>query len=216
MDALSERILHLLAADPLLGYRAMHKQLNQEPEFQGVGLKKVQTALQNVRALAEAAGAQANSESAAAPAVAKAESKPATAAGYAEAAASQPAVAAAATATRCAGPGENIWTAASDGDASRVEELITLEGFTPASPDENGYTPVHAAAAWGHVELLRALLARDTGSVNVRDEDGDTPLHHVAGADELGDLTRSVLELLLEHRADPSLQNKEGKTCLDG
>merc|ERR1712008_88917 len=51
---------------------------------------------------------------------------------------------------------------------------------------------------------------------NVRDEDGDTPLHHVAGASELDtqDL-RAVVELLLAHGGDPKLKNAEGKTCLD-
>merc|ERR1712232_774779 len=80
----------------------------------------------------------------------------------------------------------------------------------------NGYTPVHAAASWGRVELLRILLQRDPAAANVVDEDRDTPLHHVAGASELEteDL-RAVVELLLAHGADPSLENAEGKTCLD-
>merc|ERR1711972_681109 len=119
-------------------------------------------------------------------------------------------------APRTAGPGENIWTAASDGDAARVEELMECDGFTPTSPDENGYTPIHAAASWGRVELLRMLLQRDASSANVQDEDGDTPLHHVAGASELEpDEIRAVVELLLSHGADPKLLNKEGKTCLE-
>ena len=52
---------------------------------------------------------------------------------------------------------------------------MQLEGFTPTSPDENGYTPIHAAAAWGRVEMLGALLVRsaDAGGANVRDEDYD-------------------------------------------
>ncbi|CAK0798296.1 unnamed protein product [Prorocentrum cordatum] len=124
--------------------------------------------------------------------------------------------AAAAPPVRRAAPGENLWTAASDGDIARVEELMALEGFTPSSPDENGYTPVHAAASWGHPELLRLLLSRGSEAANVRDEDGDTPLHHVAGNNDLAaESQRAVIDLLLEHRADPTLQNSEGKTCLD-
>merc|ERR1712118_305425 len=41
---------------------------------------------------------------------------------------------------RKAGPGENIWTAASDGDIARVEELMECEGLTPTSPDERLHT----------------------------------------------------------------------------
>mmetsp|Transcript_10565 Transcript_10565/g.17274 ORF Transcript_10565/g.17274 Transcript_10565/m.17274 type:complete len:214 (+) Transcript_10565:67-708(+) len=117
---------------------------------------------------------------------------------------------------RRASPGENVWTAASDGDMARVEELMICEGFTPTSPDENGYTPIHAAASWGRVELLRALLQRDPAGANIKDQDGDTPLHHVAMATELApEETRSVVELLLAHGANPKLQNAESRTCLD-
>eukprot|EP00931_Biecheleriopsis_adriatica_P106108 TRINITY_DN80621_c0_g1_i1.p1 TRINITY_DN80621_c0_g1~~TRINITY_DN80621_c0_g1_i1.p1 ORF type:complete len:213 (-),score=65.10 TRINITY_DN80621_c0_g1_i1:86-724(-) len=117
---------------------------------------------------------------------------------------------------RRAGPGENLWTAASDGDIARVDELLALEGFTPSSKDENGYTPVMAAASWGHVDLLRLLLQRDSAAANVGDEDGDAPLHHVAQATELEvEQLRPVIEVLLSSRADPNLKNSEGKTCLD-
>mmetsp|Transcript_58811 Transcript_58811/g.137659 ORF Transcript_58811/g.137659 Transcript_58811/m.137659 type:complete len:212 (+) Transcript_58811:54-689(+) len=173
--ALESRLRQLLAADDSLGFRTLHAQLKQEPEFADISLKKVQTALQQLRA--------------------------------------EPAPAAA---VREAGPGENLWTAAGDGDIARVEELITLSGFSPSSQDENGYTPVMAAASWGHVDLLRILLQRDASAANVADSDGDTPLHHVAQAIELeADQVRPVLELLLTHGADVSRRNAEGKTCID-
>lgn len=175
-DSLNIRIRALLAQDASLGYRAVHGLLKQEPEFQEVSLKKVQTAIQQLRSDQEQQQA----------------SKPR------------------------AGPGENLWTAAGDGDIARVDELMALEGFTPSSQDENGYTPVMAAASWGHAELLKLLLERDAGSVNVADTDGDTPLHHVAQAEELEEeQLRPVLQLLLAHKANPNLQNKEGKTCLE-
>ncbi|CAJ1368629.1 unnamed protein product [Effrenium voratum] len=116
----------------------------------------------------------------------------------------------------CAGPGENLWTAASDGDIARVEELITLDGFAPSSQDENGYTPVMAAASWGHAQLLSQLLAREPLSVHVADSDGDTALHHVAQATELeAEHIQPVLQLLLAAKADVALRNAEGKTCID-
>eukprot|EP00929_Paragymnodinium_shiwhaense_P107045 TRINITY_DN7300_c0_g1_i1.p1 TRINITY_DN7300_c0_g1~~TRINITY_DN7300_c0_g1_i1.p1 ORF type:complete len:229 (+),score=82.58 TRINITY_DN7300_c0_g1_i1:74-760(+) len=173
--ALCERIRELLTADPSAGYRGLHAKLKEEPDFKDIGLKKVQTALQQVK------------EAAAAAAVPKK-----------------------------AGPGENLWTAASDGDIARVMELMECEGFTPTSPDENGYTPTQAAAAWGHAELLKLLLQRDSSAANVADSDGDTPLHHVADSNELEDeQLRPVVELLLEARADPSIKNLEGKNCMD-
>mmetsp|Transcript_101976 Transcript_101976/g.287862 ORF Transcript_101976/g.287862 Transcript_101976/m.287862 type:complete len:226 (-) Transcript_101976:87-764(-) len=180
-DALAARIEKLVSSDPSLGYRAIHARLKEEPQFQEIGLKKVQTTLQRIRE--------------AAPVVAT--PPPAAPRGHAN-------------------PGENIWTAASDGDTARVEELMHVEGFGPTSPDENGYTPVHAAASYGHVELLRMLLERDGNGANVGDSDGDTPLHHVASASDLEeDQLRPVVALLLEHRADPTLTNNEQKSCLD-
>eukprot|EP00746_Dinoflagellata_sp_MGD_P162647 gnl/MRDRNA2_/MRDRNA2_90293_c0_seq1.p1 gnl/MRDRNA2_/MRDRNA2_90293_c0~~gnl/MRDRNA2_/MRDRNA2_90293_c0_seq1.p1 ORF type:complete len:223 (-),score=63.41 gnl/MRDRNA2_/MRDRNA2_90293_c0_seq1:111-779(-) len=179
-DALVSRLRELTKADPSLGYRGLHAKLKEEPEFKEVGLKKVQTALQQLRDLTAAENVPMK------PVVAK------------------------------ASEGENIWTAASDGDIQRVEELMSIEGFTPTSPDENGYTPVHAAASWCHLELLEKLLQRDGSAANVRDSDGDTPLHHVA---ENGDLEaedlEKVVDMLLAHGANPELKNNEGKNPLE-
>ena len=110
---------------------------------------------------------------------------------------------------------KNIWTAASDGEAARVFELIDSGECTPISPDENGYTPIHAAASWGHAELLRDLLDRCPEGINVADSDGDTALHHVAGAEELGDRVDAILQLLLQRSGDLAIKNAEGKTPLD-
>ena len=51
------------------------------------------------------------------------------------------------------------------------QELLD-EGVSPSAKDENTYTPIHAAASWGHTEVLRLLLSRG-GDVNVADEDGE-------------------------------------------
>ncbi|CAE8698663.1 unnamed protein product, partial [Polarella glacialis] len=108
----------------------------------------------------------------------------------------------------------NIWTAAGDGDIQRVEELISSGPMTPTTADDNGYTPIHAAASWGHHALLEALLAREAAA-NVRDGDGDTPLHHLVHSELSLAEMRPVMELLLRHGADPRLRNNEGQTCLD-
>merc|ERR1719387_266691 len=109
----------------------------------------------------------------------------------------------------------NIWVAASDGDAERVQHLMATEALRPASPDPNGYTPVMAAASWGHVELLRDLLAKDPSSANVQDTDGDTPLHHVAFSELGQEVLQPVVEALMTYGANPKVQNSEGFTCLE-
>merc|ERR1719219_1369417 len=109
----------------------------------------------------------------------------------------------------------NIWTAAADGDIKRVEELMETQGLGPTAADENGYTPVHAAASWGQVALLEQLLARDSQAANVRDSDGDTPLHHLAVSDLGADMLKGTMKVLLAHGANPDLKNNDQQTCLD-
>ncbi|CCC70024.1 hypothetical protein NCAS_0D04430 [Naumovozyma castellii] len=103
----------------------------------------------------------------------------------------------------------NIWIAASDGRQDLVEQYLTAENtpFTANSKDPNGYTPIHAAAAYGHKDLLRLLCSTYNGDVNVRDSDGDTPLHH---CEDLETATMIIEEL----NGDFTIANNEGKTAL--
>ncbi|KAJ1723171.1 hypothetical protein LPJ53_002483 [Coemansia erecta] len=97
----------------------------------------------------------------------------------------------------------NIWTAASDGDIDRVRALIEENKDLVNAKDQNGYTPMHAAASWRHVELLK-LLVSSGGDVNIRDTDGDTPLHICED--------KECALFLLDHGADPKAENDEGLT----
>ncbi|KAG5362176.1 Ankyrin repeat-containing protein [Yarrowia sp. C11] len=98
----------------------------------------------------------------------------------------------------------NIWVAASDGQLEAVKNLIENEGISPNAKDENGYTPVHAAASYGHLDLLRYLIDKG-GDINVTDEDGDTALHTV---EEL-EVAKKLVE---EFKADFKAKNSEGQT----
>ena len=73
----------------------------------------------------------------------------------------------------------NVWTAASDGDLATVKRCIESGAHAPHTPDAQGYTCLHAAASYGHHELLQYLIARPGVNLNCGDEDGDTPLHVV-------------------------------------
>jgi len=96
---------------------------------------------------------------------------------------------------------KNIWVAASDGDLQRVQYLIEHEGLSPNVPDANTYTPMHAAASYGHTGLLEYLVSKG-GDVNVTDEDGDTPLYTVE--------TLEVAKWLVDHGAIVDRVNSEG------
>ncbi|KAJ3188508.1 hypothetical protein HDU82_004072 [Entophlyctis luteolus] len=111
---------------------------------------------------------------------------------------------------------------------ARVRELLlTSRGaLTPASKDDQGYTPLHAAASYNHIDLMHYLLSHmalstttDPASgqrqrhpalslASVVDEDGDTCLHVCE--------TREMAEVLLAH--DPTLAhacNDDGLRAID-
>ncbi|KAH9936059.1 ankyrin [Amylocystis lapponica] len=73
---------------------------------------------------------------------------------------------------------KNLWVAAGDGDLDRVRELIETASMSPNAPDPYTYTPMHAAASYGHLHVLDYLISQG-GDVNITDEDGDTPLYVV-------------------------------------
>ncbi|RDW22954.1 ankyrin repeat-containing domain protein [Yarrowia lipolytica] len=98
----------------------------------------------------------------------------------------------------------NIWVAASDGQLDVVKNFIENDGLSPNAKDENGYTPVHAAASYGHMDLLRYLIDKG-GDINVTDEDGDTALHTV---EEL-EVAKNLVE---EFKADFKAKNSDGQT----
>lgn len=66
-------------------------------------------------------------------------------------------------------------------------------------------TPIHAAASYNHIPLLRALVREHGGDANVTDHDGDTPLF-VA---ETVETARCLVE---ELGADVDHRNESGLT----
>ncbi|KAG7663138.1 uncharacterized protein J8A68_003316 [[Candida] subhashii] len=99
----------------------------------------------------------------------------------------------------------NIWIAAADNQRTIVEHYITSGEFTPNSKDPNGYTPIHAAASYGHINLLKYLIDNG-GNVNIQDNDGDTPLHHVEDV-------KTAKYLIEELGADYKIKNGEGMSA---
>ena len=100
-------------------------------------------------------------------------------------------------------PDQNVWVAASDGDLAKVQAYVQADPALLSKGDENGYSPIHAAAAYGHKELMQWLVGAGA-DVHARDSDGDTPLHHCDSPE--------AAEFLLSLGASPTLANNEGKT----
>ncbi|XP_050670966.1 ankyrin repeat domain-containing protein 27-like [Leptidea sinapis] len=76
-------------------------------------------------------------------------------------------------------------------------------------------TPLHMAVNNGHINCVKALIyfaehGRKQIDVNACNEGGTTPLHMAAKWGYEG-----IAKLLIENGADPSLQNRNGKTAFD-
>lgn len=93
--------------------------------------------------------------------------------------------------------------------ADNSPNLLPLLRSNPqlaSSQDEHGYSLLHAAASYNHVDLLRTLVNEFHLDVNVKDEDGETPLFVAE--------TVQVAQVLAEELgADITIKNEEGLTA---
>lgn len=99
----------------------------------------------------------------------------------------------------------NIWVATADNDIELVQKYLESGEFNANSKDPNGYTPMHAAASYGNIDLLK-ILTKAGGDINIQDSEGDTPLHHVEDVET----AKFIVE---ELKADFKTKNNEGQTA---
>lgn len=73
--------------------------------------------------------------------------------------------------------------------------LLLRHGADARLQDADGETPLHKAAAAGHVEVCRLLLAAAPGAMTARDRHGLTPLQRCGkGSGAAAALDGSVVE----------------------
>ena len=95
--------------------------------------------------------------------------------------------------------------------AENSPQLLPLLRSNPSLAslqDEHGYSLLHAAASYNHLDLLRALVNEFNVDVNIKDEDAETPLFVV----ETVEAARLLID---ELGADPKIRSKEGMTAED-
>lgn len=93
--------------------------------------------------------------------------------------------------------------------ADNSPELLPLLRANPtlaSSQDDHGYSLIHAAVSYNHLDLLRTLVNEFKVDVNIRDEDNETALF-VA---ETLEVARALIE---ELGADPKITGDEGRTA---
>ncbi|KAJ3291547.1 hypothetical protein HK104_005971 [Borealophlyctis nickersoniae] len=106
----------------------------------------------------------------------------------------------------------NIWLAAGEGRVEVVEHFLNhgAPGGGPLDPnikDDHGYTPLHAASAYSHPQLIILLIQKFGADPNITDDEGDTPLHVV----ETAEAARCLVDL----GADPTMRNTEGRLPIE-
>lgn len=99
----------------------------------------------------------------------------------------------------------NPFTLAADNSPSLLP-LLRSDASLASKQDEHGYSLMHAATSYGHVDLLRSLANEFDVDVNIRDEDGETALFVVE--------TVEIAQLLVEGLgADVDVTNNDGQTA---
>src|SRR5436305_1551497 len=96
-------------------------------------------------------------------------------------------------------------------DKMEILEFLIAQGCDLNSGDDDGWTPLHAAAFKNNLKASEALLAANA-QVDAEDKYGNTPLFRAVFGFE-DDL--SVIALLLKHGANPLHKNRSGTSPLE-
>jgi hypothetical protein len=114
-----------------------------------------------------------------------------------------------------AGPELDVFEAAAVGATERLGELVVAEPGLVAAWAADGFTPLHLAAYFGHVEGVRLLLAAgaEVGAV-ARNDLGVQPLNSAA-ASQVAGARVAVARLLLDAGADSNAELAGGFRPLD-
>lgn len=84
--------------------------------------------------------------------------------------------------------------------------LLRRHHSLAAAQDDHGYSLLHAAASYNHLDLLRSLLVEFNVPVDLKDEDGETALFVC----ETIECARLLVE---EFHADTTVRADDGKTA---
>jgi hypothetical protein len=84
--------------------------------------------------------------------------------------------------------------------------LLRKQQSLASAQDDHGYSLLHAAASYNHLDLLRSLLTEFNVPVDLKDEDGETALFVC----ESVECARLLVE---EFHADTSIKSADGKSA---
>ena len=104
--------------------------------------------------------------------------------------------------------GGDIHNAAKAGDLEKVKALLKDHLDLVFNKDNDGRSPLHWAASYGHKNVVELLLA-NKAAVNAKDNNDGTPLLYATAGGR-----RDVVQLLLANKAEVNAKDKGGMTPL--
>lgn len=99
--------------------------------------------------------------------------------------------------------------AVQSGHAEVVEALIGMGAAVQQEAGANRETPLHTAARISNGKACVEMLIKSGAQINAIEANGETPLHFAAREGFL-----DTVNMLLEDRANPSMQNVSGENVL--
>lgn len=96
------------------------------------------------------------------------------------------------------------------GEASVGEVQGEIARGTSLDAGDDGRSPLHEAAAYNTVEVVKLLVVEQKLDINAQDDNGDTPLHLAAESNP----DPGIATLLLDQGAEVNAMNKKGETPL--
>ncbi|XP_046862319.1 myotrophin-like [Xenia sp. Carnegie-2017] len=105
--------------------------------------------------------------------------------------------------------GEELLWAVKNGDLDKVRELVERKGCSVNSELMNGRNPLHFAADYGQLEVLKYLISKGA-NVNLPDKHGITPLLAAIYEEHL-----SCVKLLLSKGAKSDGKTPSGESYKD-
>lgn len=98
-------------------------------------------------------------------------------------------------------------------DETSLEPIKFLleNGANPTISADTGETPLHAAAWKQNNSICEILLGYSSVEVNAKNKDGETPLHLAC---KWTNTSEGLIKLLLDHKADPNVQDGESQAPL--
>jgi uncharacterized protein len=117
-------------------------------------------------------------------------------------------------------PDLNVFEAAALGRTDRIRDLLDEDPSRANAFGDDGFHALGLACFFGHVDAARLLLERgaDVNALSTNEHIQTAAIHAAAASNEQGsgESTRyELVELVLEHGADPNLRQGGGFRAID-